>query len=420
MNNIALIARGPQDEYVIDNTLPVYPEITQYTDFSIDQKTVQFGNPPFIGRLHRIDINPRTIDGDVISNMHISISLPKLATGSTYCDNIGRNLIRTCRFYVDDTVIEETFPEWFVIHDDIFLDDDEKMALSNVINEGYSTSKDDFKLNYTDNPHMVDVIIPLEFFFCRRHSPYKSYRERSSKPFFPLCAVWRQNVYIEIEFQPQTFFTNSSDMIDFVKTPELIIETCKLTPEERYGIMERPQKFIITQVYREPVTDLVNNTDGKFKFTAKFPVSLTTWFFRKKVYENANDSQYFDNRFQFGYSYTENNQLKTLDPFQFIRLFINNQDSTPEIGGISFFKHIQALNYNMSTPNNEIYIYSFGKYPKEYRIDTTFNFKDASAFIQFSLDDKIALDVRENYTFNVYHFGYAEVMISNGRLLRVG
>lgn len=420
MNNIALISRGPQDEYVIDNTLPVFPEIIRHSDFSIDQTNVQFGNTPFIGRKHRVHINPRTINGDLISNMHIMVSLPVLSNGASYCDNIGRNIIRSCSLYVDDTLVEELFSEWFIIQDDIFLDDDEKKALSRMVNEGYSTTTDDFKLRYINNPHVVDLIIPVEFFFCRRHSPYKTDRERTSKPFFPLCAVWRQNVYVDIEFYPQSFFTNSTEIVDFPKRPELIVETCTLTPEERYGILARPQRILITQVYKEPVTELLQSTDGKFTFTAKFPVSLTTWFFRKKDFENVNDTRYFDNRFQFGYSYTENNQLKTIDPFQFIRLYIDNEDITPIINGVSFFKHIQALNYNMSTPSNEIYMYSFGKYPKEYRIDTTFNFRDVTAFIQFSLNDKIALDVRQNYTFNMYHFGYSEITISSGLLTRVG
>ena len=63
-------------------------------------------------------------------------------------------------------------------------------------------------------------------------------------------------------------------------------------------------------------------------------------------------------------------------------------------------------------------MYSFGKFPKEYRIDTTIRFE--SSFIEFSLVPEIALDVLENYTFNVYHLGYTEVQIVEGRVLRVG
>lgn len=420
MTNIALLARGPQDEYVIDDTQPVYPDSTRYSDFSINQTSLQFGNSPFIGKLHRVHINPRTCEGDVISNMYVQMTLPQLPQGSTYCDNIGRNLIKTCSLYVNEVLIEQLTAEWLVIHDDIMLDDDEKNGLAQLINEGYSTATDDFKTSYAKNPHEVNLIIPLEFFFCRRHSQYKSEHERTSKPFFPLTAIWRQNVYIDIEFYPYTFFTNCPTPFDLTVRPNLIVETCTLTPEESYGIRETPHRFIISQVYKEPSTDLVQTPDAKFTFTAKFPVSLTTWFFRKKEFEDDTLNEHFDNRFQFGYSYTENNQLKTRDPFQFIRLYINNEDSTPRIGGVSFFKHIQALNYNLSTPKNEIYMYSFGKYPKEYRIDTTFNFSNASAFIEFSLDPQIALDVRENYTFNVYHFGYTEIQISNGLVQRVG
>ena len=416
--NIALLAQSPHDAYVIDNTQPVYPKLTQSTDFSIDQKYVQFGNAPFIGRTHRVHLNPRTLDGDVVANMHLKLTLPQLAQGFTYCDNIGRNLVKSYTLYIDEVEVQRIDAEWLVIQDDIMLDDDEKSSLFQLINEGEDVYTDEFKRKYAANPHPVNLIVPLEFFFCRRHSPYKSQRERTSKPFLPLAALWRQNVYIDIEFYPQSFFTNAvGNPIDLVGAPELIVETCTLTPEEYMGIRERPHRFIITQVYKEPTTDLISSRDGKFTFTAKFPVSLTTWFFRKKEFEDVRNNEHFDNRFQFGYSYTENNRLRTRDPFQILRLYINNEDSTPQIGGV-FFKHIQALNYNLSTPSNEIYMYSFGKFPKEYRIDTTIRFE--SSFIEFGLVPEIALDVLENYTFNVYHLGYTEVQIVEGRVLRVG
>lgn len=416
MNNIALIAVGPQDDYVIDNTVPILKKIEQHTPLSIDQVNIKFGNPPIIANgKHRIAINPRTIGGDLISNMHLSVTLPKLIKGESYCDNIGRALIKSLSLYIDEQLIEYITCDWLVIRDQLFLDEDEKMSLSTIINEGYPVDGDGFKINYASSPHEVELIIPLEFFFCRRHSQYKTENERTTKPFLPLCAMYRQMLYIDIEFNSQEFFTNSSVPVDFAKQPFLIVELITVMPEERLSIQAGTQNIVINKVYKEPISELTTG-DGKINFTVNYPVSLTTWFFRRRVFETL-DSRFFDNRFQFGYTYTDNSIYKNRDPFQFIRLYINNEDVTPEVGGVLFFKYLQSLNYNMSTPTNEIYMYSFGKNPKEYNTGNTFDFSKVdykSTFIQFKLDPVIALDVTTNYTLNMYHSGYGVLRFSGG------
>jgi hypothetical protein len=203
--------------------------------------------------------------------------------------------------------------------------------------------------------------------------------------------------------------------VDLLAPPILVVETITLTPEERFGIIQNQPNIYINKIYKEP-TNVLSSGTGRFNFTVNFPVSLTVWFFRRKDTESESTVFFYDDRFRFGYTYTKNSILQNVDPFLFLRIFINNIEITPTIEALKFYKYMQPLNYNLSTPSNEIYMYSFGTEPKEYNTDGTFDFSilpTKSSFIDFKLNDQIATDVSTNYSFNVYHYGY-NILTFNG------
>lgn len=413
---VSLKALGPQDEYFIDhNASPVFETpIRQYTDFSIDQVGVPFGKNPYPGTVQQIEIDPKAIGGDLISNMHIHIKLPKLNTGNTYSTNIGRTLFKSVSLAFDNQIIEELTSDWLFIHDQIFLDTDEKAGIAHVINDGYDIDTDDFKTTYTNKPKEIDVIIPLEFFFCRRHSPYRTSRDRTTKPFLPICAITRQKMYVRIEFNTQTYFTNNPTRIDFVDQARLVIETITLTQEERLKYMD-PLQIVINRVYKEPQTQ-ISTVSNRFNITVNFPIAISVWFFRRKIFEQ-DDIELFDSHFDIGYTFTENVLYKAIDPFDYMTLFVNNLEITPKIEGRMFFKYLQPINYNLSTPKKELYMYCYGVTPKEYNTGGTFDFSKVeakSAYINYKLNPDVATDITQNYTFNMYHYGYNVLSISDG------
>jgi hypothetical protein len=418
-SRLALDAVGPQDYFVYSNVHQNFQTpIQQHTAFSIDQVNFISTNAQYIGSRQQFIINPKTLGADLISNMHLNIKLPKLALGETYSDNIGRTIIKSFTFSLNDQIIENITADWLVIKDQILLDSDEKNGMFQVLNNGYSFDTDDFKQVYKINPTEVELFIPIEFFFCRRHSPYRKERDRVARPFFPVCSVLNQLIYVTIEFQPQTFFTNSSmPMLDLLSPPVLVVETITLTPEERFSIISTQTPIYINRVYKEPTNILTNGT-GRFNFTVNFPISLTCWFFRRRDTEDVTTTTFYDDRFKFGYTYTNNSILQNIDPFNFLRIFINNCEiTTNNVEALKFYKYIQPLNYNLSTPSNEIYMYSFGTGPKEYNTDGTFDFSlipAKSSFIDFKLNDQIATDISTNYSFNVYHYGYSILKFTNG------
>jgi hypothetical protein len=106
---------------------------------------------------------------------------------------------------IDGQVIESLNDDWYILRDQLFLDADEKNAMAKAINAGYTEGT----LSALSQTPQIDMIIPLDFFFCRRHSRYKKHRERLDKPYFPMCAIYNQRVYLKIVFQKWNWFSNS-------------------------------------------------------------------------------------------------------------------------------------------------------------------------------------------------------------------
>jgi hypothetical protein len=415
-SKISIKALGPQDEYLIDKNLNFDLGFRQYTDFSIDHVSIPFGIKPYPGTRQQIEIDPRSFNGDLISNMHLYVKLPNIGNTHAYCDNIGRNIIKTVTFSVNEQIIETLTSDWLVIKDQVFLDTDERAGLSHIINDGFDVDTDDFKKSYSTNPREVQLIIPLEFFFCRRHSPYKKERDRVSRPFFPVCAVTRQKIYVTIEFNNSVYFTNFQNTVDFSDQCKLVVETITLTDAERMKYYD-DFSIIINKVYKEGIEELPEGLDtGIFNISANFPITTTFWFFRKKTYEQET-VDVFDSHQEFGYSYTDDVSQKYVDPFLSLTLFINNEDVTPDIEGNQFFKLLQPINYNLSTPNKEIYMYCYGTDPKEYNTGGSYDFSQVpskSTFIKYKLNKDVVTDLTRNYTFNMYHYGYNIVRFSGG------
>lgn len=412
-SRMALKALGPQEEYLLNNST-FDLGFRQYTDFSIDHVSIPFGINPYPNTKQQIEIDPRSFKGDLISNMHLYVKLKKLDNQKTYADNIGRAIIKSYSLYVNETEIETITSDWLVIRDQVFLDDDEKAGISNVINGGYSFDSDSFKTNYSRDPTDVQLTIPLEFFFCRRHSPYRKERDRVSRPFFPICAIKKQKVYIVIEFYNSTFYTDAGEGIDFADQCRVVIETITLTPEERIKYNDN-FNLIINKVYKETKTELSAST-GEFNITANFPIAASFWFFRKKIYE-SDTIDVFDSHYEFGYTYTNDISYNFIDPFEYISLYLNNKEVTPKIDGKNFFKYLQPINYNLSTPVKEIYMYCYGITPKEYNTGGTYDFSQVSSksvFIKFKLNTDVVTDILQNYTFNMYHYGYNVIRFSDG------
>lgn len=204
---LALDAIGKQDTFLHNENLADSrwdPTYTQTSTFAITQRTVTLPGSNWINNELKVEFVPKTC-GDMFSNMHLQCSLPPLPPGNVYTDQIGRAVIKQVDFMIDGQIIESLNDDWYILRDQLFLDADEKMAMAKAINGGYSETT----LSLQNNTPQIDMIIPLDFFFCRRHSRYKKHRERLDRPYFPTCAIYNQKIYINFKFQPWSWFSNS-------------------------------------------------------------------------------------------------------------------------------------------------------------------------------------------------------------------
>lgn len=204
---LALDAVGPQDTFLLNDNMADSkwdPTYTQTTNFAITQRSIPLPSSSWIDHEITIELFPKT-SGDLISNLHLKCSLPALPPGNVYTDQVGRAIFQQVDFMIDGQVIESLNDDWYILRDQLFMNADEKNAMVKAVNGGYAEGT----LSQLAQTPQVDMIIPLDFFFCRRHSRYKKQRERLDQPYFPMCAIYNQRVYIKIKFQKWNWFSNS-------------------------------------------------------------------------------------------------------------------------------------------------------------------------------------------------------------------
>jgi hypothetical protein len=380
-----LLARGPQDAFMLtDDTM--IPSFVQYSDFSIDQTTYTFGTAPYLGTQQTFSISPKQLPGDLLVNAYLKVSLPP----ASYIPQVMRGLTKKVSMYLNEVEIETLYDDWYVIRDQIFLDQDEQSIMSNL-------SKGS------------NLYIPLDFSWCRRISRVRSDHR---KPMFPICAAWNQMLYINVTFANLSEFS-SNTVGDLLAPPQLVLETILLTDLERNYYM-RGLELRVNHVYNEPVNTITNQLTN-VNLTANFPVSLITWFIRKKL--NTGDPLYYLKRFDFSYLKYPNLILQNIDLFEYIYLFINNENITNRFPGLRFFKYLQPMYSNISTPTSDIYMYSFGLRPNEYNQGGTLDFSKAdssSSTLSIKFNNLFLTDITLNYTINLYYFGYIKLRFSGG------
>lgn len=401
---LSLYAEGPQNKFFVDDKRKPVNDYIPYSNYSIDQTSYQLpknGNL-YLGSDLSFKLSPKEIPGDLLCNAYLKCTLPNIFSNS-YCDQVGRALLKSVTLSVNDIDLETVDSDWFVIRDELFLDDNEKVTLSNVINNNAQNLLSEY------NGGTIDLIIPLEFFFCRRYSPAKAiYR-----PYFPVCAILRQNLYFKFTFSKLSVISSATDFTDLVGVPELILEHIKLSDTERQ-YFRKPQKIIINKVFKD-VPKKIDNIVANINLTASFPVNIITWFIRRKV--DSSNQLFFTRYFDYTYLTSDNIALSGIDIFEYFTIYINNYEITDNQPGLKYYKYLQPLLANLSTPVKDIYMYSFGTSPSEFNKGGYLDFSKVNSdtsLITFKVKPALLTDISQNYELNVYYYGYNELILENG------
>ena len=432
---LALDAIGPQEEYlsnIANFTQSQWsPKYDQYTNSVLYQDYIKmapissntFIQPNSSGTCI-VQIQPKN-QGDLLANMFLTCTLPALpqTTSNSYTNQIGRALIQQVDFMIDDIVVESIYDDWLFIKDQTFLDYDEQIGMFNQVNGCQPSGTTGIS---PTTP--VPLVIPLEFFFCRRHSGANKGRERLRKPFFPMCSLWAgQRVYIKFTFRPQYWFTNAAPGTVDLINPLLLIEYVKITDSERSYYRNTPLRYIVPVVKRDGTAPYAGTVTTNI--SANFPVQLISWFIRNQVYESVS-SAYYSVRYLYGYATqyqtaaiplnfgaaSQSTTVNYTDVIQTVRITINNQDILDTFANGPYTSFLQPMQHGLTVPQKNIYMYSFGLNITEYNSGGYINFakinsQTSNLVINFLPQYSTALT---NYNLYLFYYGFSILEFVNG------
>ena len=426
---VGLQAIGPQEKYLLTGDLTTSewnPSFKRYSNFVMYQKTYPFPppSPVYQGQTVQIELRPTEM-GHLLSNMYLAVTLPSSTQGQSifrYTDHVGRALIKQVDLLVNETVVETIYDDWYVLRDQMFLDADEQLGIYQAIGQSNLTSQT-----------QTNVIIPLEFFFCRRHSHGNKDRERLRRPYFPLCAMWNQRLYVRFTFNPNTWWCSAPasykvDMFPVGTTlwPTLITEEILLENSEKVYYQHTPLRYIVNRIQKESTLPFTSQT-AILQLSANFPVQMIAWFFRNKIYENISDPTLYNVRYTYGYT---TQFIRTGIALQFpsgnanyvnvinnAKITLNNVDILSTFQGALYYSFKQPMEHGLSIPSKNIYTYSFGLSPKEYNQGGYLNFSKLNSqttSLTINFLPNYLNQIVSGYNLYLFYYGYTLLQFQGG------
>jgi len=429
---LSLAATGPQDEFMSNRDYGKSkwnPDFKQHTNFVMYQRVIPFPppSPTYQNQTIQIELLPQTL-GHLLSNMYFKCTIPRQSNAYAINENIGRALIKQVDLLVNETVIETLYDDWYIIRDQVFLDADEQKGMFSVVGGLFSN------VSASTSNTNIDVVCPLEFFFCRRHSHANVDRERIRKPHFPLCAMWNQKLYVRFTFHPVYWWSNATTNFDMIN-PRLITEEILLDNKEKLYYQNTPLRYIVPKVKKESTLEFSGGAP-QLQLTANFPVQSLFWFFRNKNYESVRDASgapsglYYDTRYNYGYTtdyiqtgvalaFQSSNNIPNnyIDVIDNAKITLNNVDILSTFQGSLYYSFKQPLEHALSAPSRNIYMYSFGLTPKEYNQGGFLDFSklnSQTSTLTLNFNPAYTSQITQGYNLYLFYYGYTVLDFRGG------
>jgi hypothetical protein len=439
---ISLKAIGKQDTHLLskdpDDSFFNYKGDKVHSEFRKYHRSRNIVNPrpgqandnwPF-GQTIKVEFNPQNM-GDLLSNMWLSVKMPGLRnpTVGNYADQLGRHILKSITMYVDDLEVEKIHDDWGVIYDELYLEVSEKVANRFLVNRniGY----DDSTLYPSLAQYDSDLMIPLHFFFSRKFSSDEYSSNKPNRPYFPVCAIYRQKIVFELDFHKQSFFTDRTQLIHLDEF-KLITEEITVTPEERKYLASERQTLITDLVRKHPTTVSEINKDViRTNLVPNIPVKCIHWFLRNTLYENedvaigdpSNAERYYSqNRFNFSSNVNFDEVQTFFEPIMENASFYINGNKLPNVSNTnhSYYKYLIPFRNRLARPYRNIYTYSFSMNP--INVEPSGNL-DFSQIQSEKTSIEVKLDTREGslvdittktYSLQMYYTGYQTFVFDRG------
>ena len=480
--NISLNAIGMQDTHLLSkdpeksffNTS--YEQHSEFRKYHNVHDVIEDGDIPTwpFGETVRVTLNPQSM-GDLLTNLWINIKLPEWTTGETDSWSwdlqlLGRKIIKSIRFIVDEQILEEITADWCIIHDNLYQTESQKISANAAYNRniiGASSTETDAGYN--------NMYIHIPFFFSQNFGGDVYSNNKQNKIPFPLCAIHKQKIRLEIDFFKQSFFTCAvpnytiggdigrgppvAPPVKKLKEFKIITEEITLSNEESLFFRKNNREFICDFVNKHSSIPLETNKRlFEVQLEPSIPVKCFHWFFRYKGYEDEDEYRHIEsadplptvrarvtsNRFNFSKAQaTSGLGLTTSANVLKNAYFSLNGERFPNISNIDheyFFIYVpmqSQLSVSGLSPRptpypppvdnyllNIIYSYNFALFPKSTMPSGFLDFSGLNSEktkLHFELLDNIDLLhgsngrlVNPEYKFHMYYTGFKILRFSNG------
>lgn len=431
---ICIDAIGAQEPYLLSKNPEdgeFFYKSKRHSEFAKYHRSTPVKNPggkaswPF-GETLKVEFRPQD-RGDLLSNMWVSITLPGLTGGKNYTDQIGRHIIKTVTMRIDETILERYHADWGIINDELYLETSEKVANRFLVNRSLAFDSTELNENDVVSAYESEILIPINMFFSRKYATDEYSGNNPNRPYFPLCACYRQKIILEFEFFPQQYFCDATQTLSL---PEftIITEEITVTREERLYLQKVPQVFITDVVTKHPVTETVpgDNTVTQ-QLIPNVPVKAIHWFFRDKRFEQENiikdpaetDEGKFwcHNRYNFSRA-DDFDELNTffVPVMKDAKFYVKgNRLPNTTTTDHNFFKYLIPFHKKLSRPIRNIYTMSFSMNPLVVEPSGSLDFSKLVGN-KTTLECTLESGLTETYSLHIYYTGYTVFNIEDGKL----
>src|SRR6056300_1927732 len=425
-----LLSKDPEDTFFNSKNELRHSEFRKYHRSRNVVNPGQVANWPF-GQTVKVEFRPQNM-GDLLSNMWLSVTMPGLTNPSTgfYADQLGRHILKSVTMFVDDLEVEKIHDDWGVIYDELYLEMSEKVANRFLVNR--SIGYDDSTLNSSISQYKSELVIPLHFFFSRKYASDEYSSNKPNRPYFPVCAIYRQKIEFELEFHAQTFFTNTTDSLS-IQSFNLITEEISVSPEERKYLASERQTFITDVVKKHPTTvselglDIIQNN-----LVPDIPVKCIHWFLRNTDFEvegdavgatDENEKRLYQNRFNFSSNVSFDEVQTFFDPIMESASFYINGNRLPNVTNTNhnYYKYLIPFRNRLARPYRNIYTYSFSMNPINVEPSGNLDFSQIQSdktSIEVKLDTTEVDVSAKTYSLHMYYTGYETFIFDRGFMSR--
>ena len=359
-----------------------------------------------------------------------------------YAQYVGRKLIKKIRIIVDENVLEELDADSIVIYDNIYKTRDQKIGANLQYNMGV-TSFTLETLTHQEQRYAASnqMFVHVPFFFSRNYRKELHENNIQHKQSFPICAIHKQKIQVEIEFFDTPYFiqfyektTLDSNVLPTktISNFDILTEEITLNDEERLYYKNNSLLQTYDFMNRHSSTDVKPN-ENRFisvQLEPNIPVKMLHWFFRWNGYEELGnyEKSLITNRFNYSEYPGGNHVLKNAH-------FTLNGERLPRVSDIDYRYFLEYINttlklsesgvnpdpdVNNGVANNydETYIYSYGFaiHPKSTQMSGFLDFSDLNSEqtkLHIELGDEV-VDANNDYTLYMYYTGYRTLKFENG------